>query len=1420
MKKIVSDVTAIMVVSTVIGGVVPAKSEAADTSVFTHKEWTGTAYTDKSGKQVNAEDVFAVNREGATVNSVPYQNTEAAVAAVWDYNAREKSSYMQMLTGKGEDWQLNVVQNAEQAQKYLDGGFMNANYSPNAADGWKNVELPKSWTCQDFDFPIYANVIMPWQSKYNEYVFCPAAPNNYNPVGLYRKTFTVDSSIKESGRRVYIQFDGVESAYYVYLNGKEVGYSEDTFSPHRFDITDYIKDGENTLAVEVHKFCDGTWFEGQDMIYDGGIFRDVFLVSTPSVRINDYTVRTELDDSYKNAELQLSIDIANITSSARKGWTIEAAAYDESGKNILANASDKVPDLGEWQAKNLQMNIPVSSPKLWSAENPNIYALVLTLKDENGNVVENVSSQLGFREIGFTSTQVDSNYNVTTKSWQPITINGKRLLLKGVNRHDTDPFNGKTVPQNVMEEDIRLMQENNINAIRTSHYSNDSYLYWLCNKYGMYVMAETNMESHALMGDDELKGLFKELAMDRTETAYKRLKNEPSIIAWSIGNEMAYTSDPNAANGMFRDMIWYFKDNDPTRPVHSEGQGSSMGVDMGSNMYPASQWIGLNAGEGKIPYVMCEYDHAMGNSLGALKEYWDVIRSSDNMLGGFIWDWADQSRAVSLDKVDSKWDYYSEPYAHKNLYSEEIKGKFYGYGGDWGDNPNDNSFCQNGIVSPDRDPQPELAEVKFQYQDFWFTADDAQLQNHEVSVYNENNFTDLSAYKVTWELLKNGIAVDSGEIKNASVAPLSWGKLSVPFKLPSSSLAGDEFYLNISVSTKSGNDILGSGKEISYAQFRLNNSGMTVNTSSDNEVVMTEGTDDYIFSGKDFSFVVNKNTGLMSKYSYKGDILINDGPSFNFWRGYVENDTNSAEQKLFDAAWENALNGIKVDSVKVSDGENGNKIVDIQLVLPSAGNTKASQRYTISGDGNIKVDMSVDASSSGMGNFLRVGSMMTLPKGAEQVSWYGNGPVETFNDRKTNGKQGIWKSTVSEMFYPYMKADDTGNLTDVKWISVKDSSKKSALLIAAEGTVEGSVLHFKPSDFSANHPYELSPRAETILSVDYGSMGTGSATCGQGTLEKYRLPSDKVYSWSYTIIPINSTDSDSVISNKAARLKSSGVSIQDKSHNNMVIPVGTAAHFKETSSGKAITGQLDIPSSNVLDKYIEGKKSFTIEANVIPTGEPEFNMFAGKGDSAFALRTRKGYLDFFIYADGNWKSLYCAMPTDEASGWVGKKHQIAGIYDAEKEMIYVYADGKILGEQKVESASGIAHSGYNLTIGACPETGRSSQAEFYDIRLYSKALSAAELASQNTSNPAYPTDSNDVQLWLDFDNIAEGLIMGDVNADGKFDIADAVLFQKWLLAVPDIKLANWKAADFTNDDILNVFDLCLMKKALIENNAI
>lgn len=1643
--------TALAAEGTSSKGLKPAVTADVDSQKFTHKEWTGTHYNDLSGKEIHAEDMFAINREDASATIIPYQDLSSAANAVWDYNAREKSTYMQMLTGEKENWDLTVVQNQTEAQKFLDGGFMNADYKKNADDGWKVVQLPKSWTGLGFDFPIYTNTQMPWQSKYDTNVSAPAAPVNYNPVGLYRKTFTVDQKMTADNRRVYIQFEGVESAYYVYVNGKEVGYSEDSFSPHKFDVTDYLKEGENTLAVKVHKFCDGTWFEDQDMIYDGGIFRDVFLTSQPLVQISDYTVRTDLDEDYKNAELDLSVDIKNISTAVSEGYSVKVSVLDESGKSLVKDVSIPADKIESKKTGTFTLKQAVKEPKLWSAEDPNLYALVLTLVDGKGEVVETVSTQLGFREIEFTSTEVDENYKVTTTKWDPITINGKRLLLKGVNRHDSDPFYGKAVPQETTEEDIKVMQRNNINAIRTSHYSNDSYLYWLCNKYGMYMMGETNMESHALMGNNEAKGWFYELAMDRTETAYERLKNNPAIVIWSIGNEMVYTSDPNTSNGMFRDMIWYFKNNDPTRPVHSEGMDSSMGVDMGSQMYPSSDSIWGRAGEGKIPYVMCEYDHAMGNSVGALKEYWEAVRSADNMLGGFIWDWADQARAVSLETIagkydikdatgvagksvgfekdwitgagegslnggkafsgytvmdenekynaalsgtgksftfevivkpassaqnsvflakgdtqvalktqssgsgleffvynnnswknvtcnfpanwenqwhqvvgvydkgaisiyvdgvlqksgnvadsiaagthpvgvgydalngrtvdgqislariytkalskdeidkqrsaspaitsadasvllwmdysakhtvsdESAWDYYAQENAHKNLYAEESKGMYYAYGGDWGDTPNDNSFCQNGLVSPDRQEQPEIKEVKYQYQNFWFEADVNQLSKGEVSVYNENNFTDLSAYDISWKLLKNGLVIDEGKAADTSVKPLTEGTVKIPFDMPSKVEAGDEYYLNVSVSTKKATDMVPAGTEIAYEQIKVPvNVKQSAPEVSKKAVTVKEEENGYKVEGTDFSFVIDKTTGTMKSYTYKGEVLISEGPVPNFWRGYVENDYNSGNWNLFDRSWQNAADNIKVDSITATENADKQNVITANLTFPNGGNTKETIIYTINGDGQVTVNMSVDATASGKGNFLRVGSMMTLPEGFEDVTWYGNGPVETFNDRKTNATQGIFTSTVTDFFFPFMKVDDCGNLTDVKWISVKSDSHKSGLLVAATDKVEASTLHFTPKDLnSTDHVYGLSPRKETILSVDYGSMGTGSATCGQGTLSQYQLPSNKVYNWEYTLIPtakaatnenltntakaygtVESFDQDSYDKERAdamigkidsfvaydysqmeevtklkadynkltdvqkalvnkdkdrekvlgelekqvAALEGKTSYIMDQSANKLKVPYAKTAAFKNNGKNIVMSGYLDVPFNDVLSPVLEGKNSFTVEVNVTPTGSPNYNMFAGKGDNAFALRCRGTSVDFHIYAGGSWRSIEAAMPADMQASWLNNEHQVAGIYDAEANKIRLYVDGKMIADQATETTEGVAHSDFNFTIGACPDTGRTSMADFADVRIYSKALTAEELAAQNTDAPAYGTSNEAVKLWLDFDNL-------------------------------------------------------------------
>lgn len=1585
-------------------GLSPTRRSDTTKQKFSHNEWTG-----KNG----TEDVFAVNREPAALSIVPYQDQKAAAKACFDYDAREDSAFMQMLTGEGQDWQLTVVQNAGDAQPLLNAGAMKPGYAPGG--DWKTVTLPDSWTCQGFDFPIYTNVGLPWQSAYDGNVPCPQAPTNYNPVGLYRKTFTVSPEMLADNRRITVHFEGVESAYYVYVNGMEVGYSEDSFSPHRFDITDYLTEGENLIAVEVHKFCDGTWFEDQDMIYDGGIFRDVYLTSAPLVSISDYTVITDLDDNYRNASLNLSVNVTNLASKGVGGMSIDVAVLDENGTNLTPGTAIAVDSVGSGDTVTVKTAKQVMNPALWSAEFPNLYALVLTLKNSDG-VIETVSHQLGFREIGFTRTEVDSSYRVTTQRWQPMTINGKMLRFKGVNRHDTDPFHGKAVPKGTLEEDVRLMKTNNINAIRTSHYSNDSYLYWLCNRYGLYMMGETNMECHGLMyGDNNTQtGWFYELGLNRTETAFQRLKNNPAIVAWSIGNEMKYTGDPNFANGLFRDMIWYFKNHDHTRPVHSEGQGGGMGTDMDSQMYPGSDGIRMKGGNGKMPYVMCEYDHAMGNSVGALKEYWDSIRSADNMLGGFIWDWCDQSRAVSLggfagggkvyqitdkkgktgtvtagssdfnrsagegsltgvsckgytlmdgdmsylralsgtgksftfeaivkpastaqnsvllsigdnnaalktqssgsgleffvysggwkavsapfpsdwvgkwhqvagvydkgqlsiycdgkllgsesvsDSIDSgntplgigcdasngrrlsgeislarvynkalsaaeisaqnstspaigpsdsavlvwldysaevteatasagsaivngKWDYYATEDAQKNLYAELSPGHYFGYGGDWGDRPNDGSFCENGLICPDRTPQPELAEVKYQYQNFWFSADSSAIENRKVNVFNENSFANLNDFDVTWTLLRNGIAVSSGACEDIDVAAKARGTITAPFEMPRSIAAGDEFLLNISVCEKNGNKILPKGTELSYAQFAVPAaSPKVVKQASAGNTTVTKNGSGYSVKGSDFSFEIDGG-GRIRNYTYKGEVLLTEGPAPNFWRGMFENDGGSQNQKKFDGGWRFAMNNASVTGMDLSEAD-GAKIVTVSMKLQNGTNIQI--RYGIEDNGAVAVGFRVDARDTGMGNFIRVGSMMTLPAGFENVTWYGNGPVETLSDRKTNGRLGVWTNTVSGMYFPYMKADDCGTMTDTKWIALQGKTHEYGLLVAAESSVEASALHFTPEDFQkANHTYELRPSANTYLSMNYGSMGTGSATCGQATLDQYTLTSNAVYSWTYTLIPTAQSSTAAQLADQAKPYRNLASFIQDLSKNALVIPVGSAAALKKTGDKTVMHGSVQVPSSK-LNGLVSGRNSFTIEVNVKPLSDPEYNMFAANGDHSFALRTRPGSLDFFIFADGDWRTCYYSMPDTMKASWLGREHQVAGIYDASANTISVYCDGQILKTERL-STGGPNASNLELTIGNCPETRRGSDADFSVCRLYTKALSAAELASQNTASPVYDTQNDAVALWVDFgaepeipEEVPAGLT-GDVTCDNKVDVSDAVLLARYLNA--------------------------------------
>lgn len=1137
------------------------KDSNVDKTKFTHKEWTGTKYKDTNNKTVNGEDVFAVNVQPATTSSttsVAYESVEKAIKGARDYD-KDASGYVQFLTGTEKevsDWDLVVLQNQDQAMGNDYKNFYKKDYTVNTGKKWKrNLTLPYSWTYYGFDFSIYTNTDMPFQTDYDKDVKVPAAPTVYNPVGLYRKTFDLDDTMLAENGRVYISFQGVEAAYYVYVNGKEVGYSEDSYSPHSFDITDYLtKDGkDNLLAVKVHKFCDGTWFEDQDMIYDGGIFRDIYLYSTPLVHIEDYFVRTDLDKNYTNAELQLDITLSNKSNKKVSDYAVDVQLFDSEGKpymqdfKISFDGIDAAKSDGtKSTAQKKDNKKTIYAPKLWSCEQPNLYTMVLTLYNEKtGNYIESISQQLGFREIEFTSTQVDKNGKRVTagKDYQQMLINGKPFYLKGVNRHDTDPLYGKHVPKEVYFEDISLMKKFNLNAIRTGHYPNDEYLYYLAEKYGLYVMCEGNVESHALMnakkvngdkdkGDGDSQKLFKEAVADRTTTNFQRLKNRTCNMFWSVGNENYYKQDAkNYADGMFYDAIWYYKNQDGTRPVHNESSYDQSGVDIYGTMYKRVYEVYDKAKDGnKFPYIQCEYNHAMGNAVGNIKEYWDAFRSADNLLGGFIWDWVDQSRYIKRPS-NAKYNPYTEEKAHTNLYKDKAKESYFGYGGDWGDKPNKGSFCVNGIVSPDRDPQPELYEVKYQYQNFWFDdTTSTMLENGKIRVYNESSFDNMNKFDFVWTLMEDDRIIGTGT-KTLDVKARETKEVSIPFrsKLPKDKKAGAEYYLNISVRLKEDTDWAKAGHEIAQEQLQIPANVAKVQKQISNEDVTVKQSGDITVTGKNFSFKINKTTGIMSDYVYNSETLLKEGPRLNFWRASTNNDKG-----WYGNNWQRVDDNIKLSSVDIKKNSDGQQVITTNLTFNNLAKMTAKIIYTIDGSGAVTVNTTVDATkvdnkNSNYKRYKRIGTNLTLPEGYEDVIYYGNGfdhkAIETMYDRKSGAMLGKYKTTVSELFYPYVDTQDTGTLTDTRWFTVTNNGKNSAMLFAARDTVEATALHFTPDDLqSADHPYKLTERKETIVSMNYGSEGTGNASCGGDTHEEYQIKNDKAYSYEYTMIPYNTNE--------------------------------------------------------------------------------------------------------------------------------------------------------------------------------------------------------------------------------------------------------------------------------------------------------
>ena len=1052
--------------------------------------------------------VFQVNREAARSTFYSFDTAEKAKA-----KDRTKSSFYQLLNG--DDWKFSWAVKPADRIGAKDANFNQKDYDDSS---WDNITVPKSWQTYvnkdgswKYDPVIYSNQNYPWMNAegkaYNKYKVGDA-PTECNPVGTYRKTFTIDSSWKD--RNVFINFEGVGSAMYLWVNGKYIGYAEDSFTRDEFNITDaldFSEGNENVITVEVYRWSDGSYIENQDMVRLSGIFRDVYLTSKDDVEIRDYTVVTDLDDTYTDADLNVDVDVRNLSAEDVSGWSVEGNLYDSEGKLVTTTPLTGTVtsfDSGTKEAK-VSLTQHITDPEKWSAEKPNLYNLVLELK-KDGVTKEATQTDVGFREVEITDANTDD---------ARLRVNGKVITITGVNRHENDPQDGWYLTEEDMRKDIELMKELNINAVRTSHYPNDPTFYKLCDEYGIYVMDEANVESHNGRSQYKVPGSlpgYVQAAEDRAINMLERDKNYPCVIMWSPGNE-------TGAGDSLQAEIDYFQNNDDTRVVHYQGWNDNAGVDVWSNMYPN---IGKQVKNSKKPYLMCEYLHAMGNSCGGMKEYWEEIRANGILQGGFIWDFVDQSYNTPILDSDGNWD---------------GKSTYWGYDGDWNHgtytdadgNTKDYSswksgntdFCVNGIVSPDRTLQPEAYEVKRIYQALQMQLKD--LASRTVTISNEWIDTNANEYTMKWEVVKNGTSVENGTM-DVDIPAGESKDVVIPFTTPTDAAAGDEYFLNISFVTKSDDQFTWADKDfaVAEAQFELDFAGTdaaveAVDTSKLEDIKTFEETDgDVKVAGDNWSVSFDKKTGEMTSYQSNGKEMIAEGIEPNYWRASTDND----KKESVDAKWKTANANVQIDEVSVNK-ENKVVYVSVARTLKNCADSKDRITYAIYANGEIVVKATM-APNSNMSNLQRVGTRLQLAAGLDNLTWYGRGESDSYSDRKTGYDVGVWSSTVDEQFTNYVYAQETGNKTDVRWMAVTDADGDGLLVDAQDHLLEMSALNCTQEALeAARHPYQIERTDNTVLTIDYAQMGLGTASCGQATLSQYLLGTGKTYSYTYRLKPIS-----------------------------------------------------------------------------------------------------------------------------------------------------------------------------------------------------------------------------------------------------------------------------------------------------------
>ena len=1032
-----------------------------------------------TGQEWDNPEVTSVNRETAHALALPMAS-EADVAQ----NDRTLSPYFQSLDGK---WKFRWLRNAS----LVDDAVCAADYDDTS---WTDIDVPSSWQVwgmkngKGWDKPLYCNVAYPFSFNETTYSVMADRPgwfsynnNMKNPVGTYRKKFNITAD-ELAGHDIFVRFNGVGHGFYLWVNGQRVGYSEDSYVPAEFNITKYLVEGDNVMALQVYRFTSGSFLECQDYWRLTGIQRHCFIWAAPKVRISDYFFTTDLDNTYTNATANVQFAIeGNIT----EGMTLEAKILD--GDMVVASRISSLTSSLSPQTSSLSMQ--VTAPRLWSAETPNLYDLVVTLKDDAGHVLDMRGSKVGFREVEIRKDGA-------------LTINGKRMVFHGVNRHDFSPVNGRAISDEEIEEDIKTMKRLNINAVRTSHYPNDPLFYDLCDKYGLYVLAEADVECHANQKLSSVS-LFRPAMVERSVNHVRWMRNHVCIFMWSFGNE----------SGKGENFIYVgqaIKNLDKTRPTHYEGNSDY--ADVSSTMYGSYEtieWIGSSrkGQTGVKPHIQCENSHSMGNSMGNVREMFDIYEKYPCLTGEFIWDFKDQG-----------------------LLTKSGSNEYWAYGGDFGDNPNDGNFCINGLVRPDWSLTSKSYNTKKIYQPLEFKI--VNLTKKQFRIKNKMAFLPSTAYETSYSIMDEDGNVLATAPLTQEVAAGDSTTITLSYSDAISQIPEEkETFIYFCAKQKENTAWADAGYVVAEEKLLIRAAKKPMYTPAANALEVSESASAITITGQNFTATFSKIQGTLSGYSYDGKILLSKGLKLNAFRLPTDNDGRRCE------SWDNmglrqlTAKGNTASVRKADDGNTATVTMNTTYTGKSGTTFDVDMDFIVCADGTIMTNSFIRPSQPGA-VLPKLGFRLEMPSGMEHLSWFGRGPWDSYRDRKEACLPAIYHSTVTAQREDYIKPQEHGTKQEVRWMSLTNG-EGAGLLFVAPDKMAASAVHFRPEDNytdrdnRSKHTYQFKTCQTAVVSLDAVTRGLGNASCGPDVMEKYELKAANT-AFRFFIIPLSAGDDAAV----------------------------------------------------------------------------------------------------------------------------------------------------------------------------------------------------------------------------------------------------------------------------------------------------